>query len=177
VRNALVFVRESWEAQLVVRLWALGVSHPDGEKLYRGVDACLLEEAITRLEHEGVRGEAASARLMPLTAHAQRLETREVAPGSNVRVLPGLEWTPRCMRRLEATGSGAMPLAPLMVREPDDDNVYVRDLGERNALMLDRHPGRPVYLLRRASADATAKPRFFPLDPDSLRDAWTRLDP
>ena len=174
VRNALVFVRESWEAQLVVRLWALGVSHPDGEKLYRGVDACVLEEAITALERDGVRGAAATARLMPLAGRSRRLETREVAPGSNVRVLPGLEWTPRCLRRLEATGSGAMPLAPLMVREAGDDNVYLRDLGERNALMLDRYPGRQVYLLRRASADASAQPRFFPLNPDSLRDAWSR---
>jgi hypothetical protein len=159
-----------------VRLWGLGVSHPDGEKLYRGVDACVLEEAITALELDGVSSAAATDRLMPLTVHSRRLETREVAPGSNVRVLPGLEWTPRCLRRLEATGSGAMPLAPLMVREPGDENVYLRDLGERNALMLDRYPGRPVYLLRRASADAAAQPRFFPLNPDSLRDAWSRLD-
>ncbi len=50
VHDALVFVREGWEEQLVARLWALGVSRPHVETLYRAVDVCRLDSATTALE-------------------------------------------------------------------------------------------------------------------------------
>ena len=50
VHDAVVFVREGWEEQLVARLWALGVSRPHVETLYRAVDVCRLDSATTALE-------------------------------------------------------------------------------------------------------------------------------
>lgn len=174
VRNALVFVRESWESQMVVRLWALGISHTEGELLYRSVDACKLELAIGALEKSTLRGESAMRALLPLVADSSRIETRRLA-GANVRVLPGSTYPARCAQRLREGQLGAMPLAPLMLVQGSGGNVYARDLHERDTLLLQRYPDRPVFLLRPEGRSARSRPRFYAAPRDSLYAAWAAL--
>lgn len=175
VRNALVFVRESWESQLVVRLWALGISHSDGELLYRSVDACRMEMGIALLERSGLRGEAAMRALRPLLADSLRIETRRMAAGANVRVLPGSIYPARCAQRLREGELGAMPLAPIMLVQGSGGNLYARDLHERDTLLLQRFPDRPVFVLRPEGRTARSRPRFYAAPRDSLYAAWAAL--
>lgn len=66
IADALVFVRESWGAQLIARLWASDISRSETEMLYRSIDACMLERRLGSLEAGRVRGAAASSALRQL---------------------------------------------------------------------------------------------------------------
>lgn len=161
VSGALVMVQESWGAQLIVRLWELGISRPDAEAIYRNVDACVLEEAIAAAARDGLQGRGALARLLPLLADSARLVTSDLTPDDSQRLLPGLAYTDVCVARIEADRRGYLLYAPW--RLVDDGNVYARWLPGREAQLRAAFPSRPAYLLRRAGTAVDA-----PL-------VWTRL--
>ncbi|MEP7345353.1 MAG: phospholipid carrier-dependent glycosyltransferase, partial [Gemmatimonadaceae bacterium] len=94
VLNSLILVRESWGAQLVARLWALGVPRSETELLYRSVDACLLEQNIRQLEHSGVRDSSALGALMPLLRDSARVEKSDLSPDRTERMVPGTFYPP-----------------------------------------------------------------------------------
>jgi hypothetical protein len=180
VHDALVFVREGWEEQLVARLWALGVSRPHVETLYRAVDVCRLDSATTALESAAARGGTPGAglvdpypRLAPLLADSARVEGRRLGPGANAHIQAGYPYPAHCLRRAEETAEGITPLAPLLaVGGPLDRNIYVRDLHARDSLVLAEYPGRRIFLLRPATAAPSAMPAFFPVSRDSLVAEW-----
>ncbi len=180
VHDALVFVREGWEEQLVARLWALGVSRPHVETLYRAVDVCRLDSATTALEAMAGHGGTAGAarldpypRLAPLLADSARVEGRRLGPGANAHIEAGYPYSPHCLRRVEETAAGITPLAPLLaVGGPSDRNIYVRDLHARDSLLLAEYPDRPIFLLRPATAAPSAMPAFSPVSRDSLVAEW-----
>ncbi len=165
VRNAVVFVQESWGAQLLARLLALGVPAPAAERVYRNLDTCRLEEAVTGLEAESVRGLAAVERLEPLLADSARLVPSTLSPDRTERMLPGATYGRVCVQRFREDQAGMTLLAPhLLSRRPD--LLFVRNLHQRNAGLLARHPGKAVFLLtQRTGASA---PEFVPLSRDSI---------
>ncbi len=180
VHDALVFVREGWEEQLVARLWALGVSRPHVETLYRAVDVCRLDSATTALEAVAAHGGTAGAvrvdpypQLAPLLADSARVEGRRLGPGANAHIEAGYPYSPHCLRRVEETAAGITPLAPLLaVGGSSDRNIYVRDLHARDSLLLAEYPDRPIFLLRPATAAPSAMPAFSPVSRDSLVAEW-----
>ena len=163
VSHALVLVKESWGAQLVVRMWARGVSRSDAEVLYRKVDACKLELTLDSLEVEGASGAAALARLMPLQADSARLVQSDRSPDFTERMLPGFAYPVACRARIGEDEAGFSHLAPLRLAQ--DGNVYARWLPGREREIAAQYPDRPVYLLGRAGTGVEA--------PFS----WTRLTP
>lgn len=167
VTNAVIFVRESWGSQLMARMWALGVSAPETELLYRSVDACRLEETITTLERDGARGPGAYSRLASFLRDSTRVVRSTISPDASERMLPGASYSARCVGRVEEDRRGFALLPPILA-QPSDGNVYARDLHERNALLLQQYPGRPVYLLRPANAETGAPLRLDRLSADSL---------
>ena len=171
VRNALVFVREGWESNLVVRLWHLGVSHPAAELYYRSIDACRLDGAIAALENASADSTAVHGRLRTMLPDSIHVRTARLESGFNVRVQEGAPYSAHCQARIAETNAGVLALSPLMAGPPDG-NVYARDLHARDSLLMQRHPERPVYLLRPQSADRTAPPVFIPLRRDSLLASW-----
>ncbi len=174
VRNALIFVRESWESQLVVRMWAQGISHPDAELFYRWVNACRLDSALAALEQAGGRGSPvpdATAELWPLLADSLHVSTVALTNGSRLRVDSRVGYSGRCSARLAETQAGVLPLSPYTLF-PKDGNVYARDLHERDTLLLAAYPKRSVFLLRPETPDHAAMPRIYPVSVDSLRRAW-----
>ena len=173
VHDAIVFVRESWGAQLMVRLWALQVPHAEAQALYHFVDACALERGIDSLEQSGVRGEAARAALLPLMADSLRVVRSPFSADSSERVLPGASYGPRCVRRLHEDHAGFTVYLPFLVAD-GDRVVYARDLHARDSVLLDRYPSRSVYLVRPPSDSEGALPRFWPISRDSLRIDWAR---
>ena len=171
VRDALVLVRESWGAELVARMWALGISRPDADALYRAVDPCRLDGALARLEGEGIRGAGAVERLAPLRADSVRLVSAEAVTGDpSLRLTPG-SYPPSCLAKIAANRSGFTLFPPLLLAR-GQGNRYARDLGPRDSLLLPEYAGRPVYLLKPESGAVGAAPVFTRLSADSLLAAW-----
>ncbi len=162
VENALVFVRESWGAQMVARMWALGISRSDVEHLYRQSDACALEEGIHSAERSGIHGEAALNALTPLMQPAGTVRPSPFSPDSSERYLPGATYTSRCMERIAEDRDGFTPFVPFLLAH-GGGNIYARDLGEQNPLLIAQYPDRPVYLLKPVSSEIGAPFRFYPL--------------
>jgi hypothetical protein len=153
VEGALILVRESWGAQLIARLYALGVSRSDADALYRTVDTCLLDDAIAGLEIDGRRGAGAMERLRPLTADSLRLVISTLSPDGTERVLPGARYSVVCQRRLLEDRAGYAFFAPLLARDPLE-RLRARP-ARRDTLLLQRAE-RPVYVLRGASSEVGA---------------------
>lgn len=148
VRDALVLVKESWGARLVVRMWALGVPRSETEILYRKTDACRLDMAITSLERASIRGADATARLLPLLADSGRVIRSLRSPDSSEGFLPGFLYTAECDAQIESDWRGFSHLAPFRLAQ--DGNVYARWLPGREAEIAAQFPGRPMYRLVRA---------------------------
>lgn len=175
VSNALVFVRESWGAQLVARLWALGVSRSATAALYSHVDACILEQSVRALEAGAVRGSAAEAQLRPLLRDSARVRASSVSPDTTERMLPGLVYDATCSARVMEDRVG-YALYPPFLLDRASGNMYARDLHERDSLLTAQHPDRAVYVVRRDGVDGVAPLRWIRLTPDSQRQA-TRTTP
>ncbi len=167
VRQGLVFVRESWGSQLVARLWALGLTRAQTERIYARVDACLLEQGVGRLEQQGVRGQAAADAFAPLLRDSLRVMPSTLSPDASERMLPGARYTPRCLERIADDRRGFTLLTPLFLAG-SDGTLYARDLHERDTLLLAAHPAREVWLLRPADSSSGAVPRFEKIDRDSV---------
>ena len=167
VRHALVFVRESWGAQMVARLWALGVTRSQTELLYNHVDACRLELGITRAEERGLTGATAFAALQPLLADSARTTISPYSPDPSERALPDTPYAPACVAMVQRDNAGFTLFLPLLLAH-GGDNIYARDLGARDTLLMNRYPDRPVYLLRPATSKMGDLPQFYPVRKDSL---------
>jgi hypothetical protein len=173
VKDALILVRESWGAQLVARMWALGIPRSETELLYRRVDACALDHAITTLEESTVRDTAAFLALQPMLRDSTRVVAMHFSADTTARYLPGQPYTARCQQRIAEDREGFTLLTPLLLARAHG-NIYARHLGERDTLLLRVYPDRPVYLLRPATDAEGEPPRFYPLSRDSLERVWRR---
>jgi len=168
IDSAIVLARESWEAQLVVRMRALGATQPEAERFYRSIDACRLDSAVAALERDASRARGpVTAELLPLMVDSARVRTQQLSPGAFVRVVPGAPYSERCLARASETAAGTLPLAPLLLAQTPAV-VFARDLHALDTLLLARHPSRPVFLLRPAGPEPTARPVFVPLSRDSI---------
>jgi hypothetical protein len=175
VRDALVFVRESWGAQLMVRLWAVGIPHGDAEALYRSVDACALERGLDSLERTGGRDSVARTVLFPLLADSSRVIRSPFSADSSERVLPGARYGARCIRRIQEDRAGFTVYLPFIVAD-GDNVVFARDLHARDSVLLARYPNRPIFLVRPPSDSEGVRPRFWRVSRDSLLADWARGD-
>jgi hypothetical protein len=171
IENALILVRESWGAQLVSRLWALGVPRSETELIYRRTYACVLETALERLESSHIRGGAAVSALLPLLSDSTRLIGSPLSPDSTEQLLPGSAYTERCIARINDDRAGSTLFTPLLLAH-GGGNVYARDLHGRDTLLLKAYPDRDLYLVKPATARIGDAPRFYPLSRDSLERAW-----
>ena len=174
--NALVFVRESWGAQLVTRLWAQGVSRSAAAALYHGVDACALDRALRAIERDGIRDAKAEERLGPLLADSARVRPSPLSPDSTEKMLPGAPYDATCVARINDDRAGYAHLAPLAL-ERGSGNVYARDLQGRDSLLLVEYSSRPVYLMRRKGTDPDAGFEWLALRRDSLYASWRKPAP
>ncbi len=154
VQDALVLVKESWGARLLVRMWALGVGRSDAEVLYRSADACKLELGIGELEREGVRGPVALERLAVLRADSSALVESTRSPDFTARMLPGFTYPAVCEAELARDQQGFSHFAP--TRLVRDGNVYARWLPGREAEIAALHPGRPVFVMGRTNTAVDA---------------------
>lgn len=167
IEHGTILVRESWGAQMIARMWALGVSRPAAEAYYRTTDACALETAIVTIEQQ--RGNAADLEreLLPTRADAPRLVSLTATPDTTLRALPGARYSRRCIRRIEEDKSGASLWPPVLLVQ--DGNTWIRELHERSASEIDT--SRPVWLMTRHPSPGGAI-MFERVDTDSMRAEW-----
>ena len=170
VDHAIVFVRESWGAQLVARLWALDVSRSATAALYANVDACVLEHAIGDAEQTRLRGAQAEQSFRFLLRDSLRVRASAVSPDTTERMLPGTRYDALCSARVGADREGYALYPPLLL-ERTSGNTYVRDFQERDTVILRRFPGRRAFLLRRDGVDGTAPLRWIPMTQERGRGA------
>jgi hypothetical protein len=170
VKDALVLVRESWGSELLVRLWALGVSRPAAEHYYRAIDPCVLEQTITGLEHVGADSTRALAALEPLVKDSVRLVRSEISTDPTLRRLPDAEYSALCNQRLAEDASGFTLFPPNLLSRRSDVR-FARDLHARDSVLLAGYSG-PAYLLKPPSPAVGAVPQFYPVSLDSLWQAW-----
>ncbi len=170
VEGAIVFVRESWGAQVITRTWALGVPKGETEQLYRKTDICRLDQAIGHFERmmpsSRPTGPAIGAELRLMMADSARLERSPYSPDTTELHQVGSAYPPECIRRIEEDREGFTIFPPLLLTR--GRNIFVRDLHERNALLLALEPDRPVYLLRPASSTLLSVPVFQRVSRDSM---------
>ena len=178
VSNAIVIVRDGWDAQLQARLWALDVPHPETELIHSHVDACRLELAVTSLERSGMRGAAAKKALWPLLVDSSRVRGAFVATSAQVYMDTAAvgSYPPRCAERLANTRAGITPFTPAVLAHGRDGNLYARDLRERTLPLLEANPARPVWLLAPAGPGGGQKPALRRVSRDSLVQAWTEVE-
>ncbi|MEP6689680.1 MAG: hypothetical protein ABJD07_00920 [Gemmatimonadaceae bacterium] len=143
-RDALVLVRENWGGQLVARLWALGLTRSDASFLYRRIDTCVLSERLGDVESRRLRGADALAALAPLMADSARLVPSPFSPRTGERALPGLEYGERCQAQIARNNAGFLPYQPFIVAR-GNGNIFARDLGARDTLLLAEHPLAPLF--------------------------------
>lgn len=171
VRNAIVFVREGWGSQLIARMWALGVPRSETESIYRSVDACVLDQALQRLEASSVRDSAALRQLQPLMRDSLRLEKGAITPDRTLRSLPGSTYNAECTARVMEDRAG-FTVGTSVLAQPPSSNVFARDLHARDTVLVQQFPGRPLYLLRPESSELGAPLLLEPLNADSVASAW-----
>ncbi|MEP6590954.1 MAG: hypothetical protein ABJC19_07210 [Gemmatimonadota bacterium] len=170
VRHALVFARESWGAQLLVRMWALGTTRVGAEQLYRTTDACRLEQALGEVERAGGDSLMLVQWLAPYRADSLRLVSLRGASDTTARILPGSSLVPICLRRIQEDRAGFTLYSPLLLAG-SGGNVYVRDLHAADSIAINAHAGRELYLLtKRDELGSTL--RFTPIRLDSARAEW-----
>lgn len=170
VRDALVLVRESWGAQVVARMWGIGVSRVAAEQYYRSVDLCKLDEAVAMVEREGGGAAALGSAVVPLQADSARLVSLTISTDSTGRVRRGVPLSSTCTRRVMEDRAGFTVMAPILLAGADG-NRYVRDLHERNLPMLTADSTRAVWLLTQ-SAEVGGALRFERVNLDSARAEW-----
>lgn len=170
IHDALILVRESWGAQLVARMWALGISAPAVEAIYPAVDACELEERITRLEALHAPPAVAERSLIEARADSARLTTVRLPSGATVHADPARRYTGLCLARVQETAASRAQLPALLVA-PSAGNTFVRDLHARDSV-LSLAASRPIYLVTRTPT--ASRPAFGQVSRDSLRMAWSQ---
>ena len=115
VHGALVLVRESWGAQLVARMWALGVGRSDAEALYAAVDQCVLETSLTRAETGGEAAASFKEQLQPALADRARLQRSPFSADPTARYLPGSDYSEICLARQQDDQQGFTLFPPLLL--------------------------------------------------------------
>ena len=163
IHDAIILVRESWGAQLLARMWALGIAKPAAERFYHNIDSCALDGALQAAERGGSAADPTA--LVALMGDSARLVRSSVSPDSSERMLEGAHYSPWCVARINDDRQGFTLLAPtLLSRRPD--LLFVRDLPGRNGRVLALRPDASVYLLTRRPG--VGKAEFLPANRDSV---------
>jgi len=156
LKNALVFVHEGWGARLMARMWALGISRADAERLLAQSDACALEMQLLWEESPPLADSATrAARLWaatPADARATLHARPEVSADETLRFADGAPFTAQCHENAIADSAGVALYPPFLAQDHvgrdgrlTGDVIYVRDLGAHDAALLREFGGREWY--------------------------------
>jgi hypothetical protein len=166
VRDALVFVNESWRGRLLARLRVLGMSQFEAERVVNTTDACALQTALDAEDTltAATRRERAVRVVAAARAFGPARRVPDLDADQAIALVPGSAPTPRCLAEFRQDMAGTIPYAIFLARQRVGADgrvggavVFARDLGERNELLRERFRDRTWYRYRTpASLDDTA---------------------
>jgi len=178
ISRAVVVIPDGWGSRLITRMWALHVPVWRTTRLYAGIDACTLEQAVGRAEADSVTRERLPRTLDSLFARRRPGVRRGLTGDPNLR-LPDPRQNPSADLRLPADSilpeacraeiafdrRGFLTYAPFLYLNTarlDGDVVWARDLGPRNAALFAHYAGRRLF--RYAPLVPGGPPVFTPLE-------------
>jgi hypothetical protein len=165
--EATILVPATWGSQVRARMWARGLPRRDTEWIYRRVDLCALDFAVSQLERRAITDPMTSAReLMPLTADSIGLQATTLSPDTSQMMRVGARYPPPCAMRLHEE-RGEVSMLHFLPPRPGGPR-FARDLHERNLLLLDTVHAR-VYQLRPENGGELG---VHAIDLDSARYQW-----
>lgn len=172
---SLVFVHGAWMGRVGSRLMAAGMRLDSLETVLRQNTTCSVH-----LFAQAYEGPAAALPPLDFAPRADRLPpSLELTPHNEIRVLPGEQLPPDCVREIRADTRGIIEVVPFLWRGdlpglPGEGPLYVRDLGpERNRAMLRRHRDRRPYVFLTEAPEAP--PVLLPYD-RGMRLLWRQRD-
>lgn len=170
--HAVVLIPDGWGTRLIARMWAAGVPVPRSTRLYAAIDACTLEQTLTRAEADP----AARAHLvdtLEALARQKRPGVRLDRTDDRALRLPTAgPLPPDCEAEIAFDQRGFLAFAPYLYFNTaalDGPVVWARDLRDRNDQLRRRYPDRRFY--RYAPPGPGLPPRLEPLPPTTLDDA------
>ena len=169
ISRAVVVIPDGWGSRLIARMWALGVPVRESNRLYAAIDACTLERALDEAESASQPAAKLVGTLESLATMARPGVPLSLTEDLNMRLVLGDTLAPACTAEQALDGSGFLAFAPFLYLNNaslDGDIVWARDLGQRNAKLFARYPGRRLY--RYAPATPGGRPQFVPA-PGGLR--------
>jgi len=164
-----VFVHEGWGARLMARMWALGVTRIEAEKILPASDACALEMALLWEESPPLADSAGrAARLLAATPPEARPALRprpDLTYDETLRFADGGPFTAQCREELVADTAGTSLYPPFLIRNQigadgklGGEIIYARDFGAHNLALRKEYAGRTWwrYMPRRFAGDSSA---------------------
>lgn len=170
--NALVFVNEGWRGRLLARLRVLGASAFRAERIVNTTDACALGEALDAVERLAATPDSVRLDLVVRRArgHGEARLVTGVQADQAVAIVPGSRPSPACFAEYQRDTAGTMPYPPFLALNRLDrdgrvggDVVFARDLGPRNALLLERFGARRWYRYRPPTSPGDTTNPFIPI--------------
>jgi hypothetical protein len=167
---ALIFVHDSWTARSAMTLAAHRYRLDLIETIIRQNSTCSLHHLAAAV----AAGNAAAERVMlasldTVPTVGRLMQSRELAPGTHIRIAPGEYLSGECERQAASDRRGTLALEPLLWRGAAPGSRatgvhYVRDLGpERNASLIAQYPGFEIYVYTTRDAE-TLEPILLPYD-------------
>lgn len=171
--NALVFVNEGWRGRLQARLRVLGLSQFRADRALNTLDACAIQTALdveSTPDGNGDHHEAAGERVLALARASGKARLEPGLQGDQaIALVPGKPPTARCIREYLRDSTGTMTYPLFLAHQsvgPDGrvggNVIFVRDLGEQNALLRNRFGDRAWYVYRPARGLGDTTTAFMP---------------
>jgi 4-amino-4-deoxy-L-arabinose transferase-like glycosyltransferase len=153
VHHAVIVLHERFGAQLLRRLWGLGITRPSAVRLLASRDACSLLTAVRAAESDSMAPLVERVSPIVQTAIFAPTDAPLQTVDPTVHISSPASITPECQAALDADARySEVPFGPGLVLEPidaagriDGDVVYVADLGERNERLRKRFGDRTWY--------------------------------
>jgi hypothetical protein len=151
IDRGIVFVSESWGSRVIAQLRGLGASAPTVEKAYRQSDLCELDGIVRIARAEAWSPEEVETALDSAMVGQDALVLVEVSGDRTARFKPGSRLTSDCLTEIRYDQAGYSLFTPhLPANDPglSAPLLFARDLGNRNAELVRRHPGRSAWVYR-----------------------------
>lgn len=166
ISQAVVLIPDGWGSRLIARMWAAGIPVLRSTRLYAGIDACTLEQALLVAEADPASRATLGATLDSLLALNRPGQRLRLTLDPNLRLLPDQVLPEACAAQVEFDRLGFYAFGPwlyLNTATLDGDIVWARDLAADNGALFRRYAGRAFY--RYAPTGPGGRPSFTPVLP------------
>lgn len=164
LERAVVLIPDGWGSRIIARMWEAGIPVQRTARLYAGIDACTLEQALDHADAEPAARARLEATLDSLTGLRRPGVPAGLTDDRALRLLPGAPLPGDCAAEIRFDQRGFLAFAPFLYLNRatlDGPVVWARDLRDRNDALRRRYPDRQFY--RFAPAVPGAEPTLSPV--------------